>query len=1086
MSGVHNFLTGRIVGRLPVLAISGLVAVSMLSVSPRAEAANAYAGAVNISQVPLFLGAGQKPNVLMLVANSNSMDEDATGLAVGSAAPNSRSEIARRVAKNLVATYQNTLNMGLMAFQQSTGGATPVGLQQLHASPYDVSYNPADWDPLFVGPRTSATKRFRKPNPTDPGNFIYYNVDLPFYSGGNFGNGFCYSPTANAFNNGEVLWAGPWDLYDCYSAKSGPSNAVPAIGDVGAAAAAGYSAFFATFRFFPTDSDLGQGITDFGKMNTWNWVSPTWFSNGSPGKGYIHVPVGLLDAARSAAVNTKLGTSQFVVNGPLNPLLPLQNAGLTPLQGSLETAKRYFGGTLNDPNEGGPLAAPPNSCGKDFLVILTNGLPSVKSDGTPSSDVVTMLADAAIAAKALNDAGVLTYIVGFALPFGVNPAQLDTIAAQGGTGASYYATDEASLQAQLNAVFADIITRSGAASAVAMNSSSISASSRLFQARFDAGWAGQLYSYQIDATTGQVAAVADWDAGILLQGRDPNTRTVITYKPSNGAGVPFRWPSNPAAPSAAEMDLTQVAALNADISATPDGRGDRRVEFLRGDNTREGSDLTTQFRQRTRDLGDIVNSAPVYVSGATRNPADTSYQAFRNSAVVLTRPAMLYVGANDGALHGFDATTGAERLAYVPSPVYSNLSRLTAQSYSHRYYVDGSPTVEDAKIGAGSTWRTMLVSGLGGGGRGLFALDVTDPANFSEAGANDISLWEFTSASDADLGFTLGQPVVAKLNDGSWAVITGNGVNNTGTGQSGIFILNAQTGAIKRKLLTGVGSVATPNGTIGITAVDLDSNGTVDAVYGGDLYGRMWKYDLGSTNPASWGVAFAGNPLFQAERSGDNQPITGAPEVTKHPNGTGTLVMFGTGIYLQLSDITYANTQSIYGIWDNGATIGGLSDLVQQTIVSTFTEVGTEFRRLSDNPVNWASDRGWYIDLPTARERVVTDPIVRNGRLIATSMIPAPGACEAGGYGWLMELNYRTGGKIAAPILDTNNDGQIDNNDQIAGGQRLDAISSAPSILGGFGGNENKYMNQSTGAMERVLETSNPLASRRMSWRQLQ
>lgn len=1098
MSGVRKKFVFAASRGLPALLVSAACMFSSLAGAPRAEAA-LYTSTVNVSQTPLFLGANQRPNVLLLVANSNSMDEDASGLAVGSAAFSSRSEIARRVAKNLVATYQNSINMGLMAFQQVTSGGNAVTLMNLHSSPYDVSYNPADWDPTYTGPRDAATKRFRSPNPTSPGNYIYFNVNLPFYAGANYGNAFCHSPTADAFNNQhlagvEQLWGGVWDTYRCFTQKVGTSNALPIWGDWASEAAAGYGGgYWGAFSFFPTDSDLGQGITDFGRFMTWNWTSQTWFSNGSPGKGYIHVPIGLLDGAKAAAMNVKLGTSQFAVNGPFNSALPLQNAGLTPLEGSLQTAQDYFDGGLATVAEGGPLAAPPESCGKDFVVILTNGLPSVKANGTPSADVTTMLAEATAAAEALHDDGVLTYIVGFALPFGANPAQLDTIAAAGGTGASYYATDEATLQTKLNEVFADILLRSGAASALAMNSSSVSSTAKLYQARFDAGWAGQLLSYSIDSTTGEIATTPNWDAGAILNTLDHSTdRRMITYKPSNGKGVPFRWPSDPLAPTTTEIDTTQTSALHLDISSTADGRGAQRLSYIRGDKSLEGANPTTQFRPRSRPLGDIVNSAPVYVGGAQRNPADVSYQTFRNSALVTGRPAMIYVGANDGALHGFDAVTGIEKLAYVPAAVYSNLSKLTAQSYTHRYFVDGSPAVDDAKIGSGSTWRTILASGLGAGGRAIFALDITDPASFSEANADDISLWEFSSSTDADLGLTMGEPVIAKMNDGSWAVIAGNGVNNTGSGQSGIFILNAATGAVKRKIMTGLGNNSMPNGITNVTAVDLDGNMTVDVAYAGDLYGRMWKFDLTSTNPAGWSVAFSGSPLFHAENSGDDQPITSAAEVTKHPNGSGVLVMFGTGMYMQLSDITNTEEQSIYGIWDNGTGEADEDDLLQQTVSSTFTESGELYRRMSNNAINWAVHRGWFLNLPTAGERVVSNPIVRNGRLIANTMVPASGACEAGGYSWLMELSYKTGGRITVPVLDTNKDGLIDSSDSVAGGVKLSAISSTPAILGGFGDTanpdslENKYMNQSTGALRRVLETADPLANRRMSWRQIQ
>jgi type IV pilus assembly protein PilY1 len=194
---------------------------------------------INIAQTPLFVGTATKPNVLFTIANSQSMDEDATGLAVGATNPNSRSEIARRVTRNLIANYANAMNVGLMAFQQNA-----QALWNLHSSPYDVSYDPADYDPAYVGPRDGQTKKFREPNPSDAGRFIYFNVNLPYYNSSNDGNGFCYSRTANAFNNGENPVTGPWDSYRCFRVKTGTSNVVP--NNNAQDAPNGWSSFFAT------------------------------------------------------------------------------------------------------------------------------------------------------------------------------------------------------------------------------------------------------------------------------------------------------------------------------------------------------------------------------------------------------------------------------------------------------------------------------------------------------------------------------------------------------------------------------------------------------------------------------------------------------------------------------------------------------------------------------------------------------------------------------------------------------------------------------------------------------------------------
>ncbi len=175
--------------------------------------------------------------------------------------------------------------------------------------------------------------------------------------------------------------------------KVNDANDLPIFGDVANELAQWLARLFGTYSFFPTDSDLGQGITDFGRYMAWTFVSDTWFSNGSPGGGYLHVPIATVTAAQATAINTKLGTSQFVTNAPTDPTLPLQNAGLTPIEGTLFTIRDYFQGNLTDAARGGPNPAPPNSCGKDYSVILTNGLPSVTRFGVPSADVVSTLLD---------------------------------------------------------------------------------------------------------------------------------------------------------------------------------------------------------------------------------------------------------------------------------------------------------------------------------------------------------------------------------------------------------------------------------------------------------------------------------------------------------------------------------------------------------------------------------------------------------------------------------------------------------------------------------------------------------------------
>ncbi|MDY0014512.1 MAG: PilC/PilY family type IV pilus protein, partial [Rhodocyclaceae bacterium] len=896
-----------------------------------------------LSQVPLFVTTSTKANVLLILDNSNSMDEAPDGSAAGSNSAASKSEIARSVARALVSTYTGKINMGLMAYKQGT-----LSSHHLHNSPYDVSYNPANYNASFAGARESTTKRFRTPNPSDPGNYIYYNVNLPFYSSSNQGNAFCYSPTAQAFNNGENPGSGPWDSYRCFTGKTGASDSVvsplPGGGIKSSETTRGYSGLIGTYTFHPTDSDLAQGILDFGKLMAWTYVGKTWFNNTSPGRGYLYTPVADLTSTQASTLNTKLACN---IPSPSAPCTSsgIPNAGLTPIEGTLLSAKDYFAGTLAS-GEGGPAAAPPQSCGKNFVVLLTDGLPSTDKNGNLVANPATALAAAATAAGQLKSAKVETYVVGFALPTGVDASTLNTIAAAGGTGTAYLATDSASLTTALNEIFSDILAKTGSAAAVATNSTALLSNSAIFQAKFNSGdWSGRLLAYPL-GSNGSIAASPSWMAGssdlpapsyyVALPAA--NSRAIITTKSSTGNGIPFRWPVNAASPTSSELDVAQTTALG---SANV-------LNYLRGDDTHEGTG-TGQYRPRPAGkLGDIVNSSPVYVAkpnlGYPDNFEGAAYSAFRTAQV--NRTPMVYAGANDGMLHAFKASDGTEKLAFVPKALYSRLTNLSAQAYAHRYYVDGSPTVADAYLG--SAWKTILVGGLNGGGQGIYALDVTSPSSFSESNASTIVKWEFTDANDADLGYTYSQPVIGRLKNGKWAAIFGNGYNNTEadgnastTGRAYLFIVDLADGSLLAKLDTKAGSATTPNGLASPAAVDMDGDNIVDYVYAGDLRGNLWKFDLTGNSAGSWKVAYgttgSPQPLYTAvDGGGTAQPITVRPAVGLHPSQVnGLMVYFGTGKYIETGDnvTTGAQTQTFYGIWDKDATVtSGRSSLQQQTV----------------------------------------------------------------------------------------------------------------------------------------------------------
>ena len=288
--------------------------------------AAAHGAPLALSNAPLSATTATKANVLLIFSNANNMDEDPTGLAVGSANLASKSEIARTAARSLVFNYTGKLNMGLMSYQQSS-----VVPQWLNQSPYDASFNPANYDPSFSGARNSTTKAFRVPNPTgSPSDYVYYNVNLPFYSSGPNGSLFCYS-YSSIFANGP----GPND-YTCYGTKTGASDAAPGT------AGAGYGGTSFSSGFFPTDSDLAQNILFFGTRLVSFDVGTAWFSNVSPGLGYLHVPVADLNAAKAASLNLKLATSVVPTysSGSYNSNPTSITGGNTPNQSQRAFAKR--------------------------------------------------------------------------------------------------------------------------------------------------------------------------------------------------------------------------------------------------------------------------------------------------------------------------------------------------------------------------------------------------------------------------------------------------------------------------------------------------------------------------------------------------------------------------------------------------------------------------------------------------------------------------------------------------------------------------------------------------------------------------
>lgn len=630
-------------------------------------------------------------------------------------------------------------------------------------------------------------------------------------------------------------------------------------------------------------------------------------------------------------------------------------------------------------------------------------------------------------------------------------------AAYNSRGKYLSAQDPEALETSLTAAVTDISQRTGTAAAVAINSAQLSTESVVYLAQFNSNrWQGDLLAYPIVNTdTGELALTPKWDAGANLDARDfsAKPRTIVTYdnSPSVSEGVAFQWSD---ISSSMKSDLKTNATGGTDSDAV----GQARLDYFRGDRTNENAGYF--FRERLSMLGDIVNSGPVFVGEPSLSWSDfapfpegtAAYSEFKNGSAA-NRDKVVYVGSNDGMLHAFDDDTGDEIFTYIPSIISSSaigkgLHYLTEPNYVHNFYVDLTPTLSDVYISSGTSndWHTVLVGGLRGGGRGIFALNVTDPSSFQESNADKMVLWEFSATDDADLGFTYSRPAIAYTNAGTWVAIFGNGYNDLGSGEASLFIVDIEAGADGTwqagdyvKIPTGAGNTTVRNGLATPALADVDGDGTVDRVYAGDLEGNMWAFDLSATNPASWEVAYKSGstplPLFTAAV---DQQITAKPVLASHPtqpnssspsNAPNIMVFFGTGQYLVDTDKTSPEVQSFYGVWDQGDKSLTRSDLIKQTFDSSFTDPV-----LTRNPIDYSVDHGWYFDLPESKERSVTSPIARADTVFFNSFVPVEDPCSIGGFGFKYAVDMATGGSSLEPTFDSNGDGVIDENDTVSNG----------------------------------------------------
>jgi len=611
-------------------------------------------------------------------------------------------------------------------------------------------------------------------------------------------------------------------------------------------------------------------------------------------------------------------------------------------------------------------------------------------------------------------------------------------------------------------IFAKVTNVSGTIGSVAASSTKVSSDGVfVYQPGFDASrWSGTLKKQKLtwNEQSGalNIASGAEWDAGDVLTGANgqagapnPADRNIYTAKIETGrlqSMVEFKWEN---------LTDGQKALLDTSpVDGKTDGLGSQRLDYLRGVRNQEVGQLDGIFRARDRILGDIINSNAVYVGAPALNVQGPGYQKFYTDNQ--SRTKVVYVGANDGMLHAFDAANGRELFSYIPNALIPTLNQLTSPDYVHRSYVDGTINVTEARLGSGSgaEWKTILTSGMGGGAQGVFALDVTHPSDFRRGKG---VLWEFTDSDDADMGNLIGAPTIAKFKtkvvDGipefKYFAVIPSGLNNymndgenrfNPAAPATLFLLSLdkapsvpwKAGENYYKFPLPIQNTTLQNG-LSSPALVTGNDGAVRYAYAGDLQGNLWRLNFTSfpgTTPKT--------PLFTATDSqGTPQPITSQPKVVFAPGG-GYVVLFGTGKFIEDADVTTGNfkTQSFYGIYDNtrdDGRVSGREQLASRTLNKsgdTLIVTGSAFTygTSADNK------RGWYVDFVDSDktgERIVTNPLVAYGRLFFNTVIPGGNPCVIGGGGRSYAVDTLTGmpigdsstgflsqvGLLSAPVL---------------------------------------------------------------------
>jgi len=1073
-----------------------------------------------VAQKPLFLtGPGLAPNILFIPDTSESMQEglvdgrvaldfencipgsitDPDGDCVaGARNPQSKASIVKRTGLTLIDDYMDQINLGLLSYQQSpasrrrddfnSGGTVRWRLvERILDARYSTMANPNFYQPDSEQAWDSNIKTNRIPHPLRDNQWIFFNGGVVGYDWNTAQDGTPGLPQSDRVlfteetgdeddNNDPPEWFG----HRLYQNLDAPDNFQNQIGGLN--------------QVFMTDTLRQRGITSWGRSIVFLPLNQVeWRSTTAPGLGYLHVPIGgrgaegELDTDHWNSLRTKLQPQRLDWDGQGNPMTdsewPLIAAGLTPLEGTMLTARDYFlGQSTNFGNAQGsgnnePI---PESCDVNAAIWVTDGLPSVRSDGTAlGQDPVGALRQASDAvATFYEDTDVPLYVIGFSMPPGVaglfeeesdfvtdNP--LDLLAEKGGTGTAFDAETEAELQGIMDTIFSQIIQEArGSAAAAAASTTSLQTNTALFLAGFDStDWSGDLTAVRIrqreDADDDLVDETSAWSANEQLPSYV--ARNILTWVPnqdpdseqpswSQGQTVPFTEASF----NDQVLSDHQIANLNRNPeTGADDARGTERLRWLRGDQSQEGPE-ESNFRSRSTLIGDIVNSNPLYIHdqnlgyGLASITGGDSYGEFlrvnRENRIPIVMAA-----ANDGKLHAFDARLaceadqdpvadlcvtdpsqpGREVFSVIPNGAYDGISELTSQTYDRRYYFDGSPRLGHVYDEDASQWRRIVVASLGAGGRSVIAVDIDTQE----------VLWELDSSHNDALGYVLGAPTLGKTASGDWVTVIPNGVESgsNGEGNASLFIVDTLTGELLKHWVPDSDWNDENNGMFAPLPLDVSGDRRIDRLYSGDLNGNLWRLDLAGDGPDDWSAPQSlrsGNsdqPLFRAIGPSDQtQSITVRPTATRDRSGLISL-FFGTGRYYADSDnSTNIAPQSFYGVQDRDEGPVGRGMLQPQEIIAELEDFGFELRVTTDRDVS-ATQFGWYLDLVSPEsgdsrgERVVEDAIIRGGnRVVFSTLIPTPSdnPCDpGGGTGWVMELDAFSGSRLSRSPWDLSGEG---------------------------------------------------------------